>query len=73
MYREIITPINQKHTIEIPKEYLNKEVEILILPFSYLPIESKRTLRSIDPMILLQTSSMQNTWDNKEDEAWNEL
>ena len=65
MYREIITPTNQKHTIEIPKEYLNQEVEILILPFSYVP--KKKVVKKFDPMIELQTSSMEKTWDNSED------
>ena len=71
MYREIITPTNQKHIIEIPKEYLNKEVEILILPFSY--VAKKKSIKLSDPMIELQIPSMKETWDNSEDEAWNEL
>ena len=71
MYREIITPTNQKHIIEIPKEYLNKEVEILILPFSY--VTKKKRVKTSDSMIALQTLSMEQTWKNSEDEAWNEL
>ncbi len=73
MYREIIRPTNQRYIIEIPKEYLNEEVEILILPFSSFDREKKRTLNHIDPMILMQSSSMQHTWDNSDDEAWDEL
>ncbi len=65
MYREIITPTNQKHTIEIPKEYLNQEVEILILPFSYVP--KKKVVKIFDPMIELQIPSMKETRDNSED------
>lgn len=34
MVREIIKPTGQEYTLHIPKEYLNQEVEILILPFS---------------------------------------
>ncbi|WP_297440854.1 hypothetical protein [Sulfurimonas sp.] len=73
MYREIIRPTNQRYIIEIPKEYLNEEVEILILPFSSFDREIKRKLNNIDPMILMQSSSMQHTWDNSDDEAWDEL
>ena len=35
MIREIITPKSQEYTVHIPKEYINTEVEILILPFVY--------------------------------------
>jgi hypothetical protein len=73
MYREIIRPTDENYMIKIPKEYLDQEVEILVLPFSYVGIEKKRKLKNIDPMIMLQTSSMQKTWNNSEDEAWDEL
>jgi hypothetical protein len=73
MYREIIRPTNENYMIKIPKEYIDQEVEILVLPFSYVSVEKKRKLKNIDPMIMLQSSSMQKTWDNSEDEAWNEL
>lgn len=71
MYREIITPTNQKHTIEIPKEYLNKEVEILILPFSY--VSKKKNLKITDPMIELQIPSMKETWDNEDKPTYKDL
>ena len=35
MLREIIRPTSENYNIHIPKEYINKEIEILILPFSY--------------------------------------
>ena len=35
MVREIIKPISEIYNLHIPKEYINKRVEILILPFSY--------------------------------------
>jgi len=73
MYRKIIRPTDENYMIKIPKEYLDQEVEILVLPFSYVPVEQKKKLENIDPMIMLQTSSMQKTWDNSEDEAWDEL
>ncbi len=35
MLREIIRPTSENYNIHIPKEYINKEIEILILPFTY--------------------------------------
>lgn len=35
MLREIIRPQEEIYKLHIPKEYLNTEVEILVLPFSY--------------------------------------
>ena len=34
MIREIIRPTTNSYNIFIPEEYINKEVEILVLPFS---------------------------------------
>lgn len=34
MIREIIRPSSSNYNIHIPEEYINKEIEILILPFS---------------------------------------
>ncbi len=34
MLREIIIPTSEYYNIHIPKEYMNHEVEILVLPFS---------------------------------------
>ncbi len=33
MLREVVTPQTQNYTIQIPLEYLNTQVEILVLPF----------------------------------------
>ena len=44
MVREIIKPISEIYNLHIPKEYINKRVEILILPFSY--DEEKSTLNN---------------------------
>lgn len=35
MLREIIKPTTDFYSVHIPKEYINQEVEILVLPFSY--------------------------------------
>ncbi len=44
MYREIITPDKNNSTIEIPKEYWNQAVEVLVLPFSYIKKEKNSKL-----------------------------
>jgi len=35
MLRQIIKPTSEFYNLHIPKEYINQEVEILVLPFSY--------------------------------------
>ena len=51
MLREIIIPTSDNYNIHIPEEYINKEIEILVLPFSnnkksenILPEEDIKTL-----------------------------
>ena len=34
MIREIIRPKSRSYTIDIPKEYLNRDIEILIFPLT---------------------------------------
>ena len=75
MYREIIRPTDENYMIKIPKEYLDQEVEILVLPFTYVAVEQKKELNigNIVSLMALQSSSMKRTWDNSEDEAWDDL
>ena len=42
MIREIITPKSQEYILQIPKEYIDTEVEILILPFAYVQSKKKK-------------------------------
>ena len=35
MYRAIMTPSEHNRIVHIPREYWDKEVEVLVLPFSY--------------------------------------
>jgi len=61
MYREIIVPTSQKYILNIPKEYIDQEVEILVLPFSNYKQDKKKKK---DLNKLLDISS----WDiNEED------
>ncbi len=41
MVREIINPESEEYTVHIPKEYLNRKVEILILPFENISQDVK--------------------------------
>ena len=75
MIREIIKPKTQTHTIEIPKEYLNVEVEILVFPIGSTKPSSdqkhqliKKTSgilsgRNIDP--ILWQKEIRSEWDNR--------
>ena len=41
MIREIITPKSENYYVNIPKEYINKKIEILVLPFE-TPMENTK-------------------------------
>ncbi|RLA72076.1 MAG: hypothetical protein DRG30_07775 [Epsilonproteobacteria bacterium] len=60
MYREIITPTSQEYMIKIPKEYLDKEVEILVLPFFYYKKKNKKDLSQLLKI---------GVWDIKEEDV----
>lgn len=75
MIREIIRPKTQSYTITIPKEYLNKEVEILVLPLSSEKILSDQRIeiirktsgiladRKVDPV--RWQKKIRDEWDNR--------
>lgn len=46
MVREIIKATSEHYNIHIPKEYIDQEVEILILPFSHPVTENKEKKNS---------------------------
>ncbi len=43
MLKEIIKPTEENFTIKIPKEYVNKELEVIIIPYNK-PIKKKKIL-----------------------------
>lgn len=55
MIREIVTPKSENYYINIPKEYINKKVEILVLPFE-TSIENRSKTTEQD--ILSQTKGI---------------
>jgi hypothetical protein len=56
MLRQIIRPTQEHYDLHIPKEYLNHEVEILVLPFSYNKEEQLSQKESVD--LLMKTSGI---------------
>jgi len=44
MIREIIRPTSENYNIQIPKEYINTDVEILVLP---LNIKNKKNMKNL--------------------------
>jgi len=66
MLREIITPSNEHYDLQIPKEYINRTVEILVLSISDIEGDENRNIMHA------QNSSMQD-WDNHDDEIWNDV
>lgn len=75
MVREIIKPISEIYNLHIPKEYINKRVEILILPFTY---NEKKKESNLDNDIFTKTSGiLKNTnidplvWQEEIRNEWN--
>lgn len=48
MIREIIHPTTENYTIVIPKEYLNKDVELLIIPLDSKNGEDSDKMRKLE-------------------------
>lgn len=59
MLREIIKPQTQEYILHIPKEYLNQEIEILVLPFSY----NKKEKKDLNKLLEI------GVWDIKEEDV----
>ena len=55
MLRMIIKPESNSYVIDIPKEYINTEVEILVLPFTY---DKTITLKNNNKNIFEKTSGI---------------
>lgn len=55
MIRKIIRPQSEVYTLYIPKEYINTDVEILILPFDLTNKDSKQ---DVNENIFLKTAGM---------------
>jgi hypothetical protein len=75
MVREIIKPISEIYNLHIPKEYLNKRIEILILPFSYN--EKDENIEQNDDVFKKTSGILKNTnidplkWQEEIRDEWN--
>ncbi len=75
MVREIIKPVSEIYNLHIPKEYINKRVEILILPFSYN--ENGENLEQNDDVFKKTSGILKNTnidpvkWQEEIRDEWN--
>jgi hypothetical protein len=48
MIREIVRPTKRQLTIEIPKKYINKKLEVLVLPFFEMDSTGKSEVKGYD-------------------------
>ena len=55
MYREIITPSDKNNIIQIPKEYWNKQVEILVLPLNKMVQKVKQKKKNLQELLSLES------------------
>jgi hypothetical protein len=55
MYREIITPSDKNNIIQIPKEYWNKQVEILVLPLNEMVQKVKQKKKNLQELLSLES------------------
>jgi len=56
MIREIIRPSSEYYSLHIPKEYIDKDIEILVLPFEY-PEDKKQSV-SKNKQLLQKTAGL---------------
>ena len=67
MYREIITPSDQNNIIQIPKEYWNRQVEVLVLPLNEMVEKVKEKKRNLQELLSLGSIDIEevkvSNWD----------
>lgn len=75
MLREIIRPTSEFYNVHIPKEYINQNVEILVLPFSYPNKESDDEIRITHKSLAGALSQYANPSliENEKDIAWEKI
>jgi len=72
MLREIIRPTSENYNIHIPKEYINTEVEILVLPFNTLNYKIiNKEDNEIQAFSNYSANNIKEWQDDSEDEIWN--
>ncbi|MEA3360754.1 MAG: hypothetical protein U9R17_15295 [Thermodesulfobacteriota bacterium] len=69
MLREIIKPTSESYNIRIPKEYLNQEVEILVLPLGSYTGDSLKNIE-VKAYANHSANTIDEWKDSSEDEIW---
>ena len=75
MLREIVRPTTESYNIHIPKEYINTEVEILVLPFTHYDKLGKKENISKNKKSLagsLKEYANSSLIESEKDIAWSE-
>ena len=76
MLREIIRPTSENYNIHIPKEYIDTEVEILVLPFTYYgKLNKKENISKTRKSLAGSLKEYANVSliENEKDIAWSEV
>jgi hypothetical protein len=75
MLRQIIKPTSEFYSVHIPKEYLNQEVEILVLPFSYPDKYAEDKIKIAQKSLAGALSKYANPLliENEKDIAWEQV
>jgi hypothetical protein len=75
MVRQIIKPTSEFYNVHIPKEYINQEVEILVLPFSYSQTEITHKIKVSNKSLAGSLSKYANPSliQNEKDIAWEQV
>ena len=72
MLREIIRPTSENYSIRIPKEYIDIEVEILVLPFDGKKNKIKpKEYTEVQSFSNHSANTIEEWLDDSEDEIWN--
>ena len=75
MLREIIRPTNDSYNIHIPTEYIDTDVEILVLPFSYSKsiVQNRPEYKRKSLLGSLKEYANKSLIENEKDIAWNQV
>lgn len=75
MLREIIKPTSEFYSLHIPKEYINQDVEILVLPFSHQEnsVENDRKETFISLAGSLKKYANPSLIENERNIAWTKV
>jgi len=70
MLQEIVKPTSESYNINIPKEYINTEVEILVLPFTNIQNVIDNEQSDIQAFSNNSANNIEDWLDESEDEVW---